>query len=522
MAHILNRLGFRGKIDFSDRDIPRYLTFAIGDPSLTETALRLPTAWNQYWVVDLLDNTTVVRDITPPKTLGSFTKSNYNMNPVFFKKDNHPTRGNMRLTDITYGRPETFDSFQLLYYQNTTAEFANWAGITAFTSDGSNNDNDIDNMGQLATMTCLGSINYEKIQFDNIIENSGTFYQYINNSNDFPCFLPPSCGFNVSADNWIPPIGYAVGNAFTMEVNEPFYCYESNSLLKYEITKIKDCHIFDAIHVATKLCANPITQSEEAPYTVCENGNGISATGRAIEFVCQVPEKIDTEAPTNTPTVTPTSPPSIGPTFTPTSPPSIDPTAIPTNDPTKFGETSAPSNTPSAKPSLAPSNSPTVKPSETPTIRPFNSVTNSPTSANEPTNSPTNITSNIKDNSDINDNSEFNIPDNEELASWFTIGSIIVVGIFLILSIIGYFVAWGRRNDVYSFPAVLMAGIYTYDMISDVFFAIDVYYSFEANTDNQFGNICLYIFIASVVTILIPVIATTVWLLYYLLSSTSL
>ena len=219
-------------------------------------------------------------------------------------------------------------------------------------------------------------------------------------------------------------------------------------------------------------------------------------------------------------TLEPTAVPTTSPTLT-TDTPTILPTKIPTkssSNPTKY-PTQAPSTTliPTSTPTLAPTSTPTLdtnSPSESPvesptiaTITPTNILTTAPTTV--PTNTPTELANNEPDNSDGELSIE-EIKSHEKAQRYFEITSIVVISTFLIIGVLGYIDArYIRTNSIYSITSILIGGLYTYDMISDIFFTYDVYISFIYLPDkDELYPIFFAILVIGLITIIFPLITT--------------
>ena len=192
-------------------------------------------------------------------------------------------------------------------------------------------------------------------------------------------------------------------------------------------------------------------------------------------------------------------------TLAPSERPSANPTIYPTITPTE--NTLMPSNNPSSIPTKLPTMDPSMSPSTSPSATPTDSPTDTPTS------SPL-----VSDLGGRGANFELRRKKVNEVQknidSTFLIVTIIIAGVYGLLTIGGYLHAKINSNDLFGPFSIIIAGVYTYDLFTDIFLAYEM---FEVRQSFNKDVVILSLFIISGVTIIVPIIVT----LLQLISTTS-
>ena len=192
------------------------------------------------------------------------------------------------------------------------------------------------------------------------------------------------------------------------------------------------------------------------------------------------PTSIPTSIPSHVPSPSPTNFPSIVPSNLPTPGTSNNPSILPSNIPSS-SPSSIPSSMPSSFPSNLPSNVPSNVPSDTPSNAPSNSPSGSPTTVPTITNRTnisfdvTNINSSYGRSAGLASSIKKNIGRLEDV-SYYTIGCICLISVIITI------LAWidskcFRHNEMFKISTMFVCTMYFMDVISDVFFVIQSYYT---------------------------------------------
>ena len=109
-----------------------------------------------------------------------------------------------------------------------------------------------------------------------------------------------------------------------------------------------------------------------------------------------------------------------------------------------------------------------------------------------------------------NDSDNLSISVLEEYYYYVAIGTVLF---FVILAIFGEIDArWFRHNELFKMSSILVIAMYFMDVLSDYFFAIQVFLTYQDNDDKNKDNIEFIVFIGTVTFIIIPVITNFVQL----------